>query len=118
MGKGGWGDRGLSFNRHVDEVAPLRPTAIVIAYMFVPQQMRQHKPGVAAALADAAVGDNVVARLESLLLLINRAQFLGGFERAVVGIGRASPGYVLRTGDMPAAQRTFLRIVGHVQQFA
>ena len=48
-------------NRHAHQIPPLRPTAVVIPHVRVAQQILEHKPGVAGALADAAVGDDAVA---------------------------------------------------------
>ena len=49
-------------DRHADRVAPLGPAAVVVAHARVAEQVGEHEPGVAAALADAAVGDDVVDR--------------------------------------------------------
>src|SRR5207237_6871392 len=40
-----------------------------------------------------------------------------GPEGGVLG-GSARPGHAAGTGDVPAAHRAFLRVIGHVQQFA
>ena len=47
----------------------------------------------------------------------NQIEVVGVLESAV-RVGRPRPGHVLGAGDVPAAQRAFLRIVGHVQQLA
>src|SRR5258708_19960562 len=77
----------------------------------------QHKPRMAAALPDAAVGDHVVVLAQTFALLVDRAQFVGTFERAVL-VSRLPPRYVTRAGDMSTTQRAFLRISFHVQEFA
>src|SRR5207247_7283334 len=58
-----------------------------------------------------------VSRLESLLRLVNRAQLIGRFESSI-GIRRSRPRNALRAGDVPAAQRSLLRIIGHVRPCA
>src|SRR5690348_12239196 len=47
----------LFLNGHADRVAPLRPGAVVVLDVLEPEQVLQREPRVAAALADAAVGD-------------------------------------------------------------
>ena len=44
-----------------DGVAPLGPGAVVVADVVVAEQVVEHEPGVARALADTAVGYDVVA---------------------------------------------------------
>jgi hypothetical protein len=67
----------LLFDRHVHEVPPLRPRAVVVLDLLVAQQLAENEPGVGAALADAAVGGYVLAggdalRLVELLQLLPR----------------------------------------------
>ena len=57
-------------------VAPLGPGAVVIAHVLIAEQVGEHKPGVAGALADAAVGDDVVGRLQAALLGVDLPQLL------------------------------------------
>src|SRR4051794_37275149 len=54
-----------------NQVAPLCPGTVVVADLRVTQQVMQHEPGVAGPLADAAVGDDVVARLEAQLVAVD-----------------------------------------------
>ncbi len=49
-----------SLDRNTDGVAPFRPTAVIVADILIAEQIRQRKPGVAAPLAYAAVGNNIV----------------------------------------------------------
>src|ERR1700730_2402087 len=74
---------GSALDRHAHQVAPLRPAPIIVADVFVAQQMGEHEPGRTAALADAAVDDDVVVGAELRLVLVDRPQLLGGLERAV-----------------------------------
>ena len=48
---------------HAHGAAPLGPRAVVVAHVLEAEQVREHEPGVARTLADAAVGDHVVAVL-------------------------------------------------------
>ena len=61
---GGDGDRLL--DRHADHAAPLGPAAVVVADALVAEQLVQHEPRVAAALADPAVGDDVLVGVTPL----------------------------------------------------
>ena len=45
-------------DRHVDEVAPLGPRAVVVLDVVAAEQLVQDEPRVRRALADAAVGDD------------------------------------------------------------
>ena len=58
-------------NRRPHEVAPLGPRAVVIADLRVAEQVGQDEPGQAGTLADPAIGDDVVARLEPELALVD-----------------------------------------------
>src|SRR5262249_42468064 len=68
-------------------------------------------------LADAAVRDDVVRRIQPELASVDRTQFLGALERPIV-IRRLLPRLAERTRDVAATQRPFLRVVGHMQQLA
>src|SRR3954468_8596056 len=48
-------------DRHVDEVAPLGPRAVVVLDVVAAQELVQDEPAVRRALADAAVGDDRIA---------------------------------------------------------
>ena len=56
----------LFLDGSVDQAAPLGPGTIVVADIFIAEQVVQHKPGVAAALANAAVGDDVLLGSDAL----------------------------------------------------
>src|SRR5690606_18002046 len=92
----------LLLNRKLHGVAPLCPRPVIVPHVRRAQQMGQDKPGMAAALADAAVGNYIVGRLDPLLFLINSPQFLGALK-GPVRVGRARPGHVARARDMAAA---------------
>ena len=104
-------------DRHPHGVAPLGPGAVVVADVAEAEQVGEHEPGVAGALADAAVGDDVVVGREALLGEVDGLELGARLERAVLG-GRPRPRHAGRAGDVAAAQRAFLRVVGHVQQLA
>ena len=63
------GDRGRLLDRHADEAAVLGPAAVVVADALVAEQLMQHEPAVRRALADAAVGDDVLVRRHALALV-------------------------------------------------
>src|SRR6266516_2261758 len=109
--------RDRPLDRHAHRVAPLDPGAVVVADPLEAEELAQHEPGVAGALADPAVGDHVVTGIEPQLALVQRAQLLDGPEGAVV-VGRPLPGDVARPRDVAPADRALLRVVGHVQQLA
>src|SRR5699024_10454673 len=102
---------------HAYRVAPFGPRTIVVANILPPQQVGEHEPGVGGALPDAAVRDDRFARVESLFGRVEALEFLAGSERAVL-VRRLRPGHRFRARDVPAAQRSFLRVVGHVGAFA
>src|SRR5262245_25716268 len=102
---------------HTYHVAPLRPGAVVVLHVAKAQQVFEHKPGVAAPLADAAIGDRSASTRQMVLLAVEFFQFASRFERAVFRYG-LRPWNADRSGNMSASQCPFLGIVGHVQQFA
>src|SRR5690606_33160765 len=53
-------------HRYPDEITPFRPGTVIVTDRGVSKQMGQHKPGVRAALADAAIGDHVLIRRKPL----------------------------------------------------
>src|SRR5688500_6447948 len=81
----------LLLDGHPHGITPLGPGAVVVADLGVAEQLVQHEPGVAGALADAAVGDDVLVRRDALAL-VERAQLVGRLE-GLVGVGG------LRLGD-------------------
>src|ERR1700737_785726 len=58
--------RGLIDDRRANQVAPLRPRAVVILHVIVAEQIFQHEPCMRAALADAAIGDHFVIAVDPL----------------------------------------------------
>src|SRR3954451_391149 len=104
-------------DRRPHEVAPLRPRAVVVAHLRIPEQVVQHEPGVAGPLPDPAVRDHVVLRREAELVTVDPAQLVGSLERAVL-VRRRLPRLAQRTRDVPAAQRPLLRVLRHVRQLA
>src|SRR4051812_4389609 len=108
-------DQSSALDGNAHEVAPLRPAPVIVADLLVTQQMGEHEPGVAAALADAAVDDDVVTRFGSCLLLVDGAQLVGGLEGAVVRIDGPGPGDALGPGDVAAAQRALVGVLRHVE---
>src|SRR5207247_2055168 len=62
-----------------DDVAVFGPTAVVVFHVVEAEQIFEHEPGVAGALADAAIGNGVFLGVHALLLEVNRVEFVGGF---------------------------------------
>src|SRR5204862_7816193 len=84
-----------------DQVAPLRPRAVVILDVRDSNQMLQHEPRMARAFADAAIGDHWRARRDSCAT-IQRFQLVDALECAVI-VARLRPRNALRSRDMTAA---------------
>jgi hypothetical protein len=83
----------------------------------VAEQVVQHEPSVAGPLTDAAVHHDVVIGAQPHLILVDGLKLGPGAEGGILG-RRPRPGDAAGTGDVPAAERAFLRVVGHVQQLA
>src|SRR5947207_1309705 len=60
--------------------------------------------------ATSAVGGG----LEPLLLLVDRAQLVSALERPVIRVRGTRPGNAPCPGDVPTAEHSLLRILGHV----
>src|SRR5262245_52060742 len=105
-------------DRQAHRVAPLGPRTVVVTDLRVAEQVGEHEPGVARALADPAVGNHVVLLLETDLAFVDRLEIGRALERAVLGIDRARPRNALRAGDVSAAQHAFLRVLRHVRLLA
>src|SRR3990172_11043264 len=106
----------LLFDRRADERAPLGPGALVVLYVLVAEQVRQHEPGVRRALADAAVGDDFLVRGYALAT-IYRHQLVGVLERTVF-VACLAPADVEGARDVAAPLRAFLRQVLRRQELA
>src|SRR5690606_16580243 len=90
-------------------VAPLGPGAVVVADGLEAQQVGQHEPGVRGALADAAVHDRGLCRVQADLLAVDRLELGAGAEAAVLRRG-AAPRHGARGGDVTAADGALLRV--------
>src|SRR5690606_14562776 len=84
-------------NRQLYAVSPLRPRTIVVAHGGIAEQAGEHEPTVAAAFTDAAVGDDIVRRLEPLLFLVDGAQVGRALEGAI-RVGGTRPRHALGAG--------------------
>src|SRR6266852_6689890 len=103
-------------DRSAHEAAPFGPGAIIVAHLWIAQQISQYKPGMRRTLPNATVSDYRLV-WGDILACIELAQLLCGLEGAI-GIGRRRPGNILGPWNVPAALRSFLWIVDHVYQFA
>src|SRR4051794_38774034 len=81
-----------------DEGAVLGPRAVVVLDVRVAEQLVQREPGVARALADAAVGDGVAAVVQPLAD-VQLPQLVVGLEGAVL-VGRLRPRHIERGRDV------------------
>src|SRR5699024_6914353 len=106
-------------DRGPHRIAPFRPGAVVVAHVVQPQQVGEHEPRVARALADAAVGDDlaVVAPTRLLDSAVDLLEFCPRAEAAVGGRG-LRPRDRYGAGDVPAAEHALLRVLGHVGALA
>src|SRR6266542_7137375 len=97
---GGRADGNGLLDRDADHAAPFRPRAIVVANTLVAEELVQDEPAVGRALADPAIGDDVLVGGHALRR-VEVAQLLGGLEPAVLAnrLGprdRGGPGDVTR----------------------
>ena len=106
----------LPLDRDVDEVAPLRPRAVVVLDVVLAEQLVQDEPRVRRALADPAVGDDRVA-VEHAPARVQVAQVVGALERAVLA-HRQRPRHRPRAGDVAGALRALVLVAGHRDQLA
>src|SRR2546425_10159006 len=107
----GGGQRGLGGACFVDdgganEVAPFGPGAVIVANLAEGPQILEDEPGVGAALADAAVGDDFVFAGDALGF-VEFFQVLVGLEGAVFVGG-------LRPGDIRSLRKVAGALVGFV----
>src|SRR5688572_10328849 len=77
----------------------------------------EHEPGVAGALADPAIGDDIVILFQPALLGIDLLQLLRRLESCVL-IYRRFPRNAICARDMTTTQNTFLRVFGHMGHLA
>ena len=103
-------------DRRADERAVLGPRPVVVAHVAVAEDLGQHEPGVAGALADAAVGDHVLVRRDALAA-VDGAQLVYRLERAVLGDG-GRPRDVGGARDVAPSLCRFLRQVRRRRQLA
>src|SRR6267378_5418159 len=93
-----------------DKVAPFGPGAVVVADLAEAEQILEDEPGVRAALADAAVGDDFVFA-GNALGFVEFFQFVEGLESAVF-IGSLYPRDIGGLGNMAGALGGF----GHARR--
>src|ERR1700677_4717858 len=101
-------------DRHAYGVSPLGPRPVVITHPGLSQQVSKDKPGVAGSLADTAIDDGLVVRVDETVELF---QLLAFAELAGL-VDCLRPRDRPRGGDVAGAQRAFLGVVGHVGALA
>ena len=96
------GERQLSpcLDGDSDQVAPLCPGAVVVLDPILAEELVQHEPRVRRALADATVGDDVIA-VQHALVGVDLPQFLGGPEGAVLAHRACTQGTEAALGMCP-----------------
>src|SRR5690606_24332286 len=92
-------------HRHAHGVAVFGPGTVIVAHLIA-EDLLQREPGVAGALADAAVGDDRLAAVDAYRR-VDLLQLLGRFEGAV-GRHRLAPGHVHRAGYVAGAHSQLL----------
>src|SRR5687768_2724141 len=70
-------------DRRADQVAVLGPAPVVVPHVVQAEEILQHEPRVARPLTNAAISDRLLRWVDALLIDVNCAQFVGGFERAI-----------------------------------
>src|SRR5919197_1008642 len=76
-------------NGYADQRTPLGPGTVVVLHVRLAEDLVQHEPGVRRPLADAAVGDGVLAEVDAGVG-VQLPQLVVGTEGAVV-VGRLAP---------------------------
>src|SRR5947209_2393926 len=92
-------------DRRADQVAPLGPRAVVVLHVAEPEEILQHEPRVARALADAAIRDHRLVGRDALRA-VQRLQLVGALERPIV-VARLRPRDALRAGNVPTTLTGF-----------
>src|SRR5690554_4278702 len=82
----------------------LGPRSVVVAHVLEPEKVGQREPGVSGTLADAAVGDDVVAVLQAGSLAVEGVE-LGKGPVGPVVCDRLAPGNVVRGRDVATTKR-------------
>src|SRR6187402_1904257 len=88
-----------ALNRRAHQIAPLGPAAIVVAHVRMSEQIGEDEPGVAAALADPAVGDDLVLARQPLLLEVDLLELGRSSKLPRLRDDGARPRHALRTGN-------------------
>src|SRR5437588_7242784 len=99
---------------YAHQASPLGPRAIVILDVLIAEQVGEHKPGVAAALANTAVRHHPLVGCDALAL-VQGTQLLGAFEGAI-GVDGLAPRNAPGTRDVSGALRSLLLIADHSQE--
>src|ERR1700691_46844 len=93
------------FDRRADQIAPLGPGPIVVNDIVDAQQILQHEPCMAGALAYSAIRNHRLG-LDTTLGAVYLLEFVGRLEGSIVIAGFA-PRHAARTGNVTAALAGF-----------
>src|SRR6266849_1028246 len=104
---------GTLLDRNANRISPFGPATVVVPHTIVAEEVGEHEPGMGGSLANAAVRNDIVAFLETLFLLVDRAQRSRILE-AAIRIRGARPGNATRSLDVAATQGSFLRVIRHM----
>src|SRR5688572_20960258 len=96
----------LTFDWDTNQIAPLCPTAVVVAYVVVAEDEFHNNPCVGRTLPNAAVGDDLVTVAFDPFIAVELHQFFLRFVRSIFGNGLA-PRDVDCAGDMSGALGSF-----------
>src|SRR3979409_431039 len=97
-------------NRDPDHGPPVCPPPVVVAPLGIREQLVQDKPRVGAALADAAVGDDLAVGCDSLPL-VKRPQLGVGQKGTGLRVDGLGPWDVLGAWDVAGLLGLLLREV-------
>src|SRR5439155_19420133 len=89
----------LFLNGRSDQRPVFGPGTVVVLHVPVAPQLGQGEPGVGGALADPAVGDDLLVPCHARPA-VQPLELVGGLERAVL-VGRLGPRDVGRPRDVP-----------------
>src|SRR5260370_32850093 len=97
-----------------NQAAPFGPGAIIVTYCRIAEQVVQHEPGMAAALANATIGHHFLLR-SNPFAFVQGTELIRRFEGAIFADGQR-PGNIGRARDVPTSLRALLGQVRRGEQ--